>query len=184
MQSWKQPTISKDILAFYDKITSSNIPLTDTNQLLGFAKGLNITNESFLDFLSNTENADKSLDAYKKQVQNASGGNAAFAASLKSMAANIGIMLAVTLAIKGAMMIFDEINVTFKEQQEIVDDLKTKIADLKSEYDQLSADPSASGEKLDYLKRQIDLQERLLKIEERQLALKDMNQEMPSTADD
>lgn len=183
MQSWKQPTISKDILAFYDKITSSNIPLTDTNQLLGFAKGLNITNESFLDFLSNTENADKSLDAYKKQVQNASGGNAAFAASLKSMAANIGIMLAVTLAIKGAMMIFDEINVTFKEQQEIVDDLKTKIADLKSEYDQLSADPSASGEKLDYLKRQIDLQERLLKIEERQLALKDMNQEMPSTAE-
>lgn len=156
MQSWKQPTISKDILAFYDKITSSNIPLTDTNQLLGFAKGLNITNESFLDFLSNTENADKSLDAYKKQVQNASGGNAAFAASLKSMAANIGIMLAVTLAIKGAMWVFDQLYTSFEEQQEIVDELTDKIKGLQEEYDNLKDDPSASSTKLNYLKQRIE----------------------------
>ena len=102
-----------------------------------------------------------------------------FGLALKNIAINMGAMLVAMVVIKGVMMIFDEINVTFEEQQEIVDDLKTKIADLKSEYDQLSVDPSASGEKLDYLKRQINLQERLLKIEERKLALKDMNEKMP-----
>lgn len=179
MQSWKQPTISKDILAFYDKITSSNIPLTDTNQLLGFAKGLNITNESFLDFLSNTENADKSLDAYKKQVQNASGGNAAFAASLKSMAANIGIMLAVTLAIKGAMWVFDQLYTSFEEQQEIVDELTDKIKGLQEEYDNLKDDPSASSTKLNYLKQRIEYEKDLLEIQKERLALKDIEENMP-----
>ena len=124
-----------------------------------------------------------SIEDFNRTVGTAIPASEKFGEALKGAFINMGAMLVAMVVIKGAMMIFDKINVTFKEQQEIVDDLKTKIADLKSEYDQLSVDPSASGEKLDYLKRQINLQERLLKIEERKLALKDMNQEMPSTAE-
>lgn len=146
--------------------------------------------KNYKDLDKNVLSTAKSIQANRESIDKldgalASAGTSAdsFGLALKNIAINMGAMLVAMVVIKGAMMIFDKINVTFKEQQEIVDDLKTKIADLKSEYDQLSVDPSASGEKLDYLKRQINLQERLLKIEERKLALKDMNQEMPSTAE-
>ena len=126
-----------------------------------FAQKLGVADKNFVDFLNNAKYGEKTLDNYKLYLKDigkeATGMGAAFAASLKSMAANIGIMLAITLAIKGAMWIFDQLYTSFEEQQEIVDDLTDKIKGLQEEYDNLKDDPSASGEKLDYLKRQINL---------------------------
>ena len=49
----------------------------------------------------------------------------------------MGAMLLVMVAIKGAMWIFDKLNVTTEEQQEIVDDLTEKVKGLKDEYNEL-----------------------------------------------
>lgn len=147
------------------------------------AKQLGHVDENVLQVGKDFKSSGGSIEDFNKAVGATIPASKKFGLALQNIAINMGAMFVAMVVIKGAMMIFDKINVTFKEQQEIVDDLKTKISDLKSEYDQLSVDPSASGEKLDYLKRQINLQERLLKIEERKLALKDMNQEMPSTAE-
>lgn len=174
--------VSKEIKkAFSDMSTMGIVDGIEDWDL--FAQKLGVADKNFVDFLNNAKYGEKTLDNYKLYLKDigkeATGMGAAFAASLKSMAANIGIMLAITLAIKGAMWIFDQLYTSFEEQQEIVDDLTDKIKGLQEEYDNLKDDPSASGEKLDYLKRQINLQERLLKIEERKLALKDMNEKMP-----
>ena len=144
---------------------------------------LGTVNDGLEDFIDECDPAGDLMGQFTERIGHGDSKLAALGKTLKGVAANIGIMLAVTLAIKGAMWVFDQLYTSFEEQQEIVDDLTEKIKGLQEEYDSLKDDPSASGEKLDYLKRQINLQERLLKIEERKLALKDMNEKMPSTAE-
>lgn len=104
--------------------------------------------------------------------------------AIKSAAINMGAMIAVTLAIQAAIYIIDELYVSFDEQQEIVDNLTTKIESLKQEYDALQQDPSISGKKLESLKREIEYQEDLLAIEKERLAVKYMDEEMPETKDE
>lgn len=130
--------------------------------------------------------ASKSLQAgkmsqndFNKIVHSGTDGLTKFASGLKNVAFNMGIMLAATLAIKAAIYVIDELYVSFEEQQQIVDDLASSIEDLKSEYDQLKADPSASGVKLSYLKKQIDYQQDLLDIERERLALKYIDEKVP-----
>lgn len=115
-----------------------------------------------------------STDEYQKVVKRATGGNAALAASLKGIAINMGAMLLVMVAIKGAMMIFDKLNVTAEEQQEIVDDLTEKVKGLKDEYNELSGNNNlteAEKQKLDYLQRQLTVNEQIPKQEQKKLAL-------------
>ena len=130
--------------------------------------------------------ASKSLQAgkmsqndFNKIVHSGTDGLTKFASGLKNVAFNMGIMLAATLAIKAAIYILDEIYVSFEEQQEIVDNLTSSIEDLQEEYDNLKTDPSASGTKLNYLKKQIEYQKDLLDIEKERLALKYIDEQVP-----
>lgn len=68
-------------------------------------------------------------------MKKASSATAKLGATLKSVAANIGIMLAVTAAVK----ILDALTVTVEEQQQKVDDLKSSYDGLSSEFETLSA---------------------------------------------
>lgn len=72
----------------------------------------------------------------------------------KLAAKNMGVMLAVTVALKAAYAIFDHFNVTAEEQQEKVDGWASKVEELKSKYDELKGkNLSADEEKeLEYLK--------------------------------
>ena len=169
----KSPKVSEDVLNFYKNIELKHVPLSDTSQLLGFAKGMEIADEEFLAFISDTEIADKSLEAYKKQLQGTSEVAAKFSSALKT----IGINLAITLAITAAVKAFDYLNVTLEEQQEIVDNLENKINGLQTEYNELFNKGNLTGEeknRLDMLGRQLEVQKELYKVEMKRLALNEL----------
>ena len=146
---------------------------------VGNVRNFEAFSASFRGLDQNVENAARALNAgtistdeYQKVVKRATGGNAALAASLKGIAVNMGAMLLVMVAIKGAMWIFDKLNVTTEEQQEIVDDLTEKVKGLKDEYNELYGRndlTEAEKQKLDYLQRQLTVNEQILKQEQKKL---------------
>lgn len=111
----------------------------------------------------------KDFDA---SIKSSISSNAKFAASLKSIAANMGIMLAVNVAIKLLASAWDKINVTVEEQQQKIDELKSSYEGLKTEYEQLSQKQDitdAEKRRLEYLEKRLELDERILKAEQAQL---------------
>ena len=104
----------------------------------------------------------------------------AFTSSLKSIGANIGIMLAITLAVQLLAKAYDELVVTMEEQQEIVDGLKTDIEGLSAEYDILNKKGNLTDQekaRLEMLERQLELKKELLAIEQKELADKELRQD-------
>lgn len=112
------PKIADDVRLFYKELNEAKIALTDTDKLLGFANGLKINNKEFLSFLNNTEYSEKSLVNYQKHLQSATTATTKFAATLKTVAANMAIMLAVTAGIKGIAWVIDQVVVTTAELEE------------------------------------------------------------------
>lgn len=125
-----------------------------------------------------------SVEELDRFLVSGSSSTKAFSNAIKSAAINMGAMLAITLAVKAAIYILDELYTSFEEQQEIVNDLTTEIEELKQEYDTLKEDPSTSGKKLEHLKRELEYKEDLLKLEKERLALKYMDEEMPETKEE
>ena len=68
--------------------------------------------KNFYLFLNNTEYSEKTLDNFKEYMQSTSSSTAKFAATLKSVAANMAIMLAINLVVKGLSVAWDEFNTT------------------------------------------------------------------------
>jgi len=116
------------------------------------------------------------FDSYvKKSSQGLKGLSSSFGATAKSIALNMGVMLAITLAIKGIAMAFDAVNVTFAEQKDKVDGLTEGYNSLKTELDDLkSKNPSkltsSEKERMNYLEHRLELEKQLLDIENRKLA--------------
>lgn len=96
--------------------------------------------------------------------------------TLKNVAANMGIMLAASLAIKGIAYLWDKANVTLEEQQKIVDDLSSEITTLREEEQKLLELQAQGGiteaeeSRLKYLQRRLELNEKIYKIEQKKLA--------------
>ena len=107
--------------------------MSDTDKIVGFAKGMNLNNDEFLAFLQNTEYSEKTLDNYQKYMQKSASATSKFGAALKSIGANIAIMLAINLAIKAVSIVWDEFNDTVAESQEKIDGINSKINELTSE---------------------------------------------------
>lgn len=84
--------------------------MSDTDKIIGFAKGLKLNNEEFLEFIQNTEYSEKTLENYQQYMQKASSATSLFSSTLKSVAANIGIMLAINLAVKGISLLIGEVD--------------------------------------------------------------------------
>ena len=98
-----------------------------------------------------------------------------FATKLKSVAANIGIMLAITAAVKIASAAWDKFDTTVSEAQEDLDETQNTIKSLKEQIKELeSIDANAitqgQRDKLENLKEQLKVQEQLEEIEKRRLA--------------
>lgn len=146
--------------------------MSDTDKIIGFAKGLKLNNEEFLEFLQNTEYSEKTLENYQQYMQKANSATSAFSATLKSVAANMAIMLIINGVIKAVAWAWDELNVTVEEQQAKVDELTSSYEGLKSEYDALKTKDNltqAEQDRLNYLERQLELQTKLLEIETKRL---------------
>lgn len=148
------------------------------------AKGIGNVNSTVLHSAKLMQEGKLSTDDFKNVVASTVPKLDDFAMNLKNIALNMGAMLAVIIAIKAVTYIVDELYVSFEEQKEIVEDLTNSIEELQSEYDTLKADPSANGERLSYLKKQIQYEQDLLEIEKERLALKDMEENMPDISKD
>lgn len=133
---------------------------------------MEIVDENLKNFLKTWDQTGNIAESYQQYLSKANSANAKFAASLKSIAANMAIMLAVNVAIKAAEKLWDTLNVTVEEQGTKISELKTSYEGLKNEYDELSQKQDitdAEKNRLDYLERRLELDERILKAEQAQL---------------
>lgn len=111
-------------------------------------------------------------EAYQEYMSHMENSTKAFANSLKTVAANMAIMLAINLTIKAIAYAWDQINVTVEEQTRKVEELTASYNALKSEYETLQNKQGltdAEQERLKYLERRLELDERILKAEQSQL---------------
>lgn len=133
-----------------------------------------LTDDTLKDFLKTWDGTGNVADAYNSYLNKASTASSKFAATLKSVAANMAIMLAINLAIKGAAWILDKVNVTVAETKEKYDELASSLQTMQSEYDTLSAKnpdelTSAERQRLEYLSKRIELEQRLLDIQQHKI---------------
>lgn len=117
-------------------------------------------------------NNTKSMADFDNACNQASSASAEFAAKLKSIAANVGVMIAINLAVKAIQTAWDAWNETVEESQAKVDNINSKLEDLnkellelknlqdKDEYDHL---------RIQQLETEIALQKQLLEIEQKRL---------------
>lgn len=114
------------------------------------------------------------MDEFKKSAASASSSTAKFATTLKSVAANIGIMLAINAVIKLATYSWDKANTTVSEVKERIDELSNSISTLESEYNSLLETgkvnlTDAEKDRLDYLESRIKREKELKELEEARL---------------
>ncbi len=144
--------------------------LYTTSEALGNKIGY--TSEEFFKFAQQADLTGDILQQYKDYTANASLFTSQFAATLKNIAANAGIVLGINFAIQAGKLAWDALNVTVEEQEAKVNSLQTAYQNLQSEYEQLSGkqDPTeAEKNRLSYLERRLELDERILKAEKSQL---------------
>ena len=151
--------------------------LYESGKLAGIE--LDTLGKKYKDLDKNVLKTAKSIQANGESIEKLDGALGAagtasqeFGEAVKSAVINMGAMLLVMVAIKGAMWIFDKLNVTTEEQQEIVDDLTEKVKGLKDEYNELYGRndlTEAEKQKLDYLQRQLTVNEQILKQEQKKL---------------
>lgn len=94
--------------------------------------------------------------------------------TLKSVAANIGVMIAFTVAIKAVEYAWDKANTTVEEVQGKIDDLSSSISTLEDEYKSLKETGSenltdAEQTRLQYLEDRIEREKELKELEEARL---------------
>lgn len=119
------------------------------------------------------KNAGQYLDDATKKAN-------AFKGALKEIALNAGAMIAVTVAVTALAKIWDHLNVTLEEQQEIVDNLNADISELQTQYDELHGKGNLTAEeerRLEILERQLEIKKELLAIEQQELTEKELRQD-------
>lgn len=137
-----------------------------------WAKSFDKNDKIAIKFFSDVDSGKQNIEDIDKYMEQASSSTSKFSASLKNVAANMGIMLAITVALKLLGAAWDHFNVTVEESQAKVDDITTKLKELNEEYDKLNSRDSDSltsseKERLNYLKDRISYEEELLDIEKR-----------------
>lgn len=133
-------TPSAQYTKFTDIIKNNRFNLDDKSgkTWVQYAQKIGYTDKQLLTFLGDVDSGKKKIGDIGKELGAAGTASQEFGEALKGAVINMGAMLVVMVAIKGAMWIFDKLNVTTEEQQEIVDDLTEKVKGLKDEYNELS----------------------------------------------
>lgn len=130
----------------------------------------------FKKFLSTVDTSKDIMSQYQTYLETTGSTLSKLGTTLKNVAANMGIMLAASLAIKGIAYLWDKANVTLEEQQKIVDDLSSEITTLREEEQKLLGLQAQGGiteaeeSRLKYLQRRLELDEKIYKIEQKKLA--------------
>ena len=174
----QEAELSKDVIALknLEAAVAKNIPLeqamaTKMNGASIAAKnhaiqtqGLNGTTDAFVA-------KQKAAQAQLKATANSS---KKLITTLKSVAANIGVMIAFTVAIKAIEYAWDKANTTVEEVQGKIDDLSSSISTLEDEYKSLKETGSenltdAEQARLQYLEDRIARGKELKELEEARL---------------
>lgn len=174
----QEAELSKDVIALknLEAAVAKNIPLeqamaTEMNGASIAAKnhaiqtqGLNGTTDAFVA-------KQKAAQAQLKATANSS---KKLITTLKSVAANIGVMIAFTVAIKAIEYAWDKANTTVEEVQGKIDDLSSSISTLEDEYKSLKETGSenltdAEQARLQYLEDRIAREKELKELEEARL---------------
>ena len=122
--------------------------------------------------IKNKASIEDLANAYKQSGHSLEG----FISGLKGVATNMAVTLAVSLAIKGAMYIWDKLNVTYEEQAKIVSDLNDEIKSLEEEEQKLLGLRDEGGlteaeqSRLNYLQERLALDKEIYKQEQKKLA--------------
>lgn len=135
--------------------------------ILGYAQTLKDTSGN----IDLTSASTEGMSEYLKKSGNMFG-FAAIKATLFNAALNAGIMFAVSLAIQGIAKAFDKFNETVEESTEKVNNINSNISDLKSQLEELNNLEYKSDfdkQKITQLERELELQERILEIEQKRL---------------
>ena len=167
-------TPSTQITEFVDRLRRKDFDLNARSDMgwAKYAQQIGYTDEKLVTFLKDVDSGKQKIGDIGKELGAAGTASQEFGEALKGAVINMGAMLLVMVAIKGAMWIFDKLNVTTEEQQEIVDDLTEKVKGLKDEYNELYGRndlTEAEKQKLDYLQRQLTVNEQILKQEQKKL---------------
>lgn len=177
------PIITNDFKSFAKTYNDGLISTKDVGKAGGwakYAKSIGATDKELLKFLGDVDSGSREIDKIDDYMASATTGATKFKTALKSLGANIGIMLAITLAVQLLAKAYDELVVTMEEQQEIVDGLKTDIEGLSAEYDILNKKGNLTDQekaRLEMLERQLELKKELLAIEQKELADKELRQD-------
>lgn len=167
------PTVGQGTERFIQAIRSaSEKDLMGKLNIGKLAKGIGEVDARAVEAAKHMQQTSGSIEDFNKTVGAAGTASQEFGEAVKSAVINMGAMLLVMVAIKGAMWIFDKLNVTTEEQQGIVDDLTEKVKGLKDEYNELYGRndlTEAEKQKLDYLQRQLTVNEQILKQEQKKL---------------
>ena len=163
------PELESKFMQFQQMFNSTSMTAEAVaNQIRG-------VDQSIIDCAKSTENGALTWDMYKASLNHMTMSAKIGQLALKgvSIAANIAIMWAFSAIISLVTWLWDQFNVTVKEVQANVDGLTANIANLNTELDELNSKNTltdAEQNRLKYLESRIDLEERLLKIEQTRLA--------------
>jgi TP901 family phage tail tape measure protein len=157
------------ILQWNDKLSNGKTDIESFNTAL-------VQNSASLkEYLSTcSKDAPASLAGYKDYLK--STGQATEDLRLKTILLNTALTLlgsiAVQAVITGIANAFDKFNETVVESKEKVDGINSKISDLKTQLDELNSIEYKSDfdkQKISQLERELELQEKILEIEQKRL---------------
>ncbi len=144
-----------------------------TSSWVDYAKSIGNTDTELIKFLTDVDNNKRKISDIDDYMQAASTATSKFAATLKTVATNTAIMIAISAVIKTITWAWDELTTTVAEAKEEYDKLNFSIETLTNESDELQKRDYASlsqseRDRLAYLQDRIELEKELLKIQQRQ----------------
>lgn len=114
-----------------------DINLGEITSLEHLQKYIKNVDEDFFKFAKQVDMSGDLLKQYEDYMKKAGKATSVFGTTLKSIGANLGIMLAISIAVQALSAAFDYLNVTLEEQQEIVDSLTNEVEGLQTAYNDL-----------------------------------------------
>ena len=163
------PSISDECKGAFDNLSSLNIK--NCQDFDALAKAIGYTDESFVNFLKDVSYSEKTLENYQKYITSTT----KFGTTLASIGANVGIMLAINIAIQAISSAWDYLKVTVAESQEKIEQINSRLNELKTYKAELEDRNPASlsnteKEYLTYLDDRIAKEEKLFKIQQARTA--------------
>ena len=137
---------TKDFIKYIESLDS----IGDRN-VKAIATSFGDVSESVIDAAQDLKTGKIGLDEFKNTTASATTETSAFGATLKTVAANIAIMVAITLAFKGIAWIIDQVVVTTAELEEAANNAANELSNIKSKEESLNAELATTKDRIEEL---------------------------------